>query len=149
MSFRSLAHAAPLLCSPLVRPLVSPSSLFCRALRLLRGRARISHLPRRRMKTYRSRVPAARRISRYSGYIGRGPPPPLLYCAARPRRASRSRATRARMQMRVPERHYGYRSLSRWKRRASRDPRRNPFHLPPPLHPPCLFSFMRVVRRGR
>lgn len=33
--------------------------------------SRISHLPRRRMKTYRSRVPAARRISRYPGYIGR------------------------------------------------------------------------------
>jgi len=33
--------------------------------------SRISHLPWRRMKTYRSRVPAARRISRYPGYIRR------------------------------------------------------------------------------
>lgn len=73
--------------------LVSPSSLSCRALRL-RGRARISHLPRRRMKTYRSRVPAARRISRYSEYIGRSLPP-LPYCDALPQRASCSRATRS------------------------------------------------------
>lgn len=54
---KSLLFSSSSLVSLLFCPTVSPS--------------RISHLPRRRMKTYRSRVPAARRISRYPGYIGR------------------------------------------------------------------------------